>query len=81
MGKIILDADLQAKLAGLTEPTVLADPTGKTLGHFLPAEQFDHLLYRLAEAQCPYSPEEIQAMRQGTGGKSLADFWKSLGQS
>lgn len=82
MGKLIIDPAFQAQLAGLKEPTVLTDSSGMPLGEFLPEEQFPQFgpeVYRLAEAQCPYSTEELERMRQATGGQSLAEFWRTIG--
>jgi hypothetical protein len=81
MEKLILPPDLQAHLASLSVPTLLEDAAGTPLGHFLPRDQYDHLLYRLAESQCPYSAEELRKMHAEPGAKSLAEFWRSMGQS
>lgn len=76
MSRITLDASLRAKLNGLNESLELCDENGETVGHFLPAAAYRSLLYRIAEAQCPHTPEDLQARRKNqTGGKSLADFW------
>ncbi len=37
--------------------------------------------WEAAEAACPYSAAELEEMHQQTGGRSLAEIWKSLGQS
>jgi hypothetical protein len=81
MGRITLDHGLKSKLNGLTEPMELADESGQTIGHFLPSDHYQQLLYRLAEAQCPYTREQLEKMRQEEGGQTLSDFWKTLGQS
>ena len=83
MGKLIIDPAFQAQLSGLKEPTVLTDSSGTPLGEFVPEEQFPQFgpdVYRLAEAQCPYSAEELEQMRQETGGQTLAEIWRALGQ-
>jgi hypothetical protein len=79
MSKIILDAELRAKLHDLTEHIYLCDETGETVGHFLPASEYRSLVYALAEATCPYSEEELQRAAQEKGGRPLAEIWKSLG--
>jgi hypothetical protein len=81
MSKIILDSDLKAKLNGLNEQFEVCDPDGRVLGRFLPEGVYRQLLYRLAEAQCPYTPDELEAMRAETGGQTLADFWRGLGKA
>jgi hypothetical protein len=80
MSKITLDAALRSKLNGLNETLVVCDENGQTVGHFLPAETYRKLLFKVAESQCPYTPEQLQALRQETGGLPLADLWKTLGQ-
>jgi hypothetical protein len=82
MSRIILDAELRAKLNGLSEPLELCDEGGKTLGHYLPEVVYNKMLYALAEAQRPpLSEEEIEQRRKETGGSSLAEIWKRLGVS
>lgn len=79
MSKVTLDAVLRERLNGLNEPLELCDEAGRTVGHFVPEEVYRKLLYRLAEAQCPYTAEELDRMRRAGGGRPLADLWKSLG--
>ena len=79
MSKITLDATLRSKLNGLNQALEICDETGDTVGHFLPAGVYQKMLYRIAEAQCPQTPEQLAAMRKETGGKTLAEIWKSLG--
>jgi hypothetical protein len=81
MSKVILDPQLRAKLNGLQAPLEVCDETGKTLGHFLPAETYRKLLYAAASAACPHDRAEQERRRQEPGGRSLADFWKDLGVS
>ena len=78
MGKVILDADLNTKLQGLTQQLELCGPDGKTMGRFIPEEIYQKLLYQLAEAARPIlTPEEIQRRRQSQGHKSLAEIMRS----
>jgi hypothetical protein len=81
MSKIMLDDALRSKLNGLNESLVICDEAGQTVGHFLTAATYCRLLHQIAESQCPYSREELQALRQEAGGYPLADLWKTLGQS
>ena len=81
MSKITLDAPLRAKLNGLNESLEFCDESGETIGHFLPAAAYRKMLYQIAEAQCPNTPEELRAMRQETGGTTLAEFWKAMGRT
>ena len=80
MSRVILDADLKAKLHGMHEQIELCDPDGHTLGRCVPEEPYQKLLYQLAESQRPLLPaDEIKRRRQATGGKSLADILHGLG--
>ena len=80
MSKITLDAPLRAKLNGLNETLEICDEGGETVGHFLPAAVYRKLLYQIAEAQCPYTADQLKEMSKQTGGRPLADIWKELGQ-
>lgn len=76
MSKITLDAALRSRLNGLNETLVLCDENGQTVGHFLPAATYR----KIAESQCPYTPEELHALRHEAGGQPKAELWKTLGQ-
>jgi hypothetical protein len=78
MGKVILDDALRAKLNGLNEEIELCDELGRTVGHFLPADVYNHILY--SSDGCPYSEEELQKSLQEPGGQPLTEIWKTLGQ-
>ncbi|MFO0969253.1 MAG: hypothetical protein U0793_27165 [Gemmataceae bacterium] len=43
-----------------------------------PDDQYERVLYRVAESQCPYSPAELEKMKAETGGQELRQFKKSL---
>lgn len=45
------------------------------------SEELDRLPKLLAEDGCPYSPEQLRAMRRETGGKPLAEVFSRLGLS
>jgi hypothetical protein len=82
MSKIILDPELRGKLNGLTQQVEVCDESGRTVGHFVPVETYEKLLYALAEAQRPQrSGEDIEKRRRETGGRTLPDIWKALAQS
>jgi hypothetical protein len=81
MSKITLDPELRAKLNGLNQPLELCDVDGHTLGHFLPADAYRKLLYAAVEAACPHNLAERERRRNETGGSSLGEFWKTLGES
>ena len=82
MSRVILDADLKAKLRGLHEQIELCEPNGQTMGRYVPEDLYQKLLYQLAESQRPkLSADEIQRRRQSTGSKSLAEVLRTLGAS
>jgi hypothetical protein len=77
MSQVTIDPLLLARLNGLTEQTEFRDENGRLLGHFIPARKGPVVL--LPSDRCPYSAEELERMRNETGGKSLADIWQGLG--
>lgn len=77
MTKLVVDEPLRTKLVGLTVPVELCDPSGRTLGHFVP-QNVSGLPHPSDE--CPYSEEELLQMQQETGGRPLAEIWKDLGR-
>jgi hypothetical protein len=81
MNQINLDPELKAKLNSLDQELVLCDEAGRPIGHFLPQKLYMKLM--LAAYPPPvFTEEEIQRRRQQKGmGRSLAEIWKSLGQS
>ncbi len=80
MSKITLDSALRSKLNGLNEALEICDETGATVGHFVPAGAHRKFLYQIAESQCPYTREQLDEMRKQTGGRTLKEIWKELGQ-
>ncbi len=72
MSKIILDADLKARLNGLDEELELCDTDGRTLGHFIPPEMYRELMYAWAKAQFA-NEEELEKARQEPGGLTTAE--------
>jgi hypothetical protein len=80
MSKVILDADLKAKLCGLREQIELCDADGHTMGRYVPEDVYQKILYQIAESQRPeLSAEEIKRRRQVTGNKSLTEVLGRLG--
>jgi hypothetical protein len=77
MSKVIVDDELRAKLNGLSTDTVFCDPSGKTLGYLVSPDEFHRLKYALASSR--RTDEEVDRLRQQTGGRSLAEIWKDLG--
>jgi hypothetical protein len=53
MTRVILDADVQAKLPRLDQQLELCDPSGQTLGFFLTVEQYEQLLVEWAKLKFP----------------------------
>ena len=79
MTKVLVDDTVRAKLNGLNSQVELCDVSGHTLGHFLPTALYKELLS--AWAQVHITDEEVQRARQQTGGRPLAEIWKSLGRT
>ncbi len=78
MNEVIIDQELRARLHGLNQQTSFRNESGETLGFYLPLAVFKKLL---ATIQLPLSPEEIERRRHETGGCSLQEFWKRMGQA
>jgi hypothetical protein len=72
MNQITIDDPLTIRLHGLIEPVELVDSNGRCVGHFVPAGLVN-------DDECPYSAEELEAMRSEQGGRPLTEIWKSLG--
>jgi hypothetical protein len=70
--RITIDQSLKTQLQGLAGPVELLDESGRMLGHFVP---------RMAgsDDECPYSAEELEAMRAESGGRPLPEIWRTLG--
>lgn len=66
MSKVILTPELREKLNGLNEPVEFCDESGKTVGRFLPKDEYVHMLYEIArnepvdEAERDRAREEIR---------------------
>lgn len=79
MQTVTLDPALRAKLDDLHGPVELRDEAGRTLGHFLPAEEYRRLL--LASAGPHLTDEALDRARREPGGRTLAEIWERLGRS
>jgi hypothetical protein len=78
MSKVIIDDALGLKLGSCATTVELCDQTGRLLGHFIPVRQAE--IIALPDDGCPYTEAELRAARGETGGRTLAEIRKSLGQ-
>jgi hypothetical protein len=81
MSKVILNEALRSQLNGLNQEVEICDPDGRTVGHYVPVEQYKKMLYAWAESQSGITMEELQRRRHENKGKGrpLADILKDLG--
>lgn len=79
MSRVTLDAELRAKLNGLSEQLEICDESGKPVGHFLPDRLYREFL--VAWSRAHLSDEELHRRRQGPRGRTLAEIWQRLGQA
>jgi hypothetical protein len=77
MSKVIVDDELRAKLNGLNADVELCDPAGRPLGYVVTPEEYRKLLYLRAAGR--HTDDDVERLRQQTGGRPLADIWKDLG--
>jgi hypothetical protein len=78
MTPIQVDPALQQRLGEVSEPVALCGSNGQVLGHYVPEADYKKMLY--ASFKTPYSSEEIARRRAETGGNTLQEIWKDLGQ-
>jgi hypothetical protein len=78
MTRVVLDDVLRARLKNLDQQLEVCDESGRTLGHFLPAELYHRLLYDWGNAQI--SDEELERRLNEPGGRTLAEIWSNLEQ-
>jgi hypothetical protein len=78
MSKLVLDANLRAKLNGLNEQVEVLDEQGKSVGHFVPEDIYQKLACAWANAQV--RDDELSKASKETGGRTLAHIWKDLGR-
>ena len=75
MSVVVVDEPLQHELEVLTAPVELRDRHGRLLGRFSPVLIGREA--RRATDNCPYSDDELDAMRNETGGCTLAEIKKN----
>ena len=74
MQQLVLDRAIRSKLRGWDELAQVRDEAGRVIGHFVPSQKSS------PNRQCPYSDEEVEALRRQTGGRSLAEILADLDQ-
>ena len=79
MTQITIDQSLREKLNGMNEEIALCDDAGRTVGHFVPEDQYKEMVRAYLMSTCPFSEEELERRSKETGGKTLAEIWKDLG--
>ncbi len=72
MSVVVVDEPLQHKLELLTAPVEMRDRQGRLLGRFSPV--LSRRQVRLASDNCPYSDDELDAMRNEIGGRMLGEI-------
>jgi hypothetical protein len=82
MSKIVLDAELLAKLRGLTKSVEIADEHGNVIGSFVPNEAFERIMSFLlppaTEAEIAEARAEILATGNLKDGVSTAELIAGL---
>jgi hypothetical protein len=76
MTKVTVDDVFRSKPSGLNDDVELCDESGQTLGHFVPEDLYNKLMYAWLKAQ--NTDEEVERLRKQTGGRPLAAIWKRL---
>ena len=71
MNKVVLDDDLRAKLNGLNSKVEVCDTSGRTIGRFLPEDEYRRLMYDLARAEV--SDAELDEARREPGGMTTPE--------
>ena len=74
MSVVVIDEPLQHELESLTVPAEFRDRKGRLLGRFSPV--LSGRQARRASDNCPYSDDELDAMRNETGGRTLNEIKK-----
>lgn len=81
MEKVILDADLRAKLRGGQTWVEVHDEAGNVVGHYLPRDEYLRLVYAVEKAAV--SDEELAEARRDireNGGVTTAEILARLDQ-
>lgn len=79
MTKIILDAALRARLHDLTREVEFCDESGRTLGYFVPTD--DYLRWAYGWARTQFTDEELGQARDEPGGRTTAEVLGRLTQA
>ena len=74
MSRLVVDAQLPAKLAALTQPVELVDVSGRVLGTYFP----DFNASEWEDREPPLSAEELERRRREPGGRKLSDILNDL---
>ena len=79
MSQVIVDDTMRARFDSYKTPVDICDRAGRVLGKFVPAQPPEKIS---APADgCPYTEEQLDAMRKEAVGSSLSEIWKSLGRA
>jgi len=78
MGSLVVDDPLGAEMERIMDPVEIRDRKGRVLGLFQPLTKAPLVL---PSDQCPHTEDELRRSLEQSGGRSLADIWKSLGRS
>jgi hypothetical protein len=79
MNRVVLDAELRAKLNGASAEVEFTDEAGNTVGHFLTDTEYKQLLYDIARHVV--SKEEIAEARSemlAKGGASTDEILQAI---
>jgi hypothetical protein len=78
MSKVIVDPILSSKLNGLNTQIQFCDASGKTLGFFIPFEEYEKLVIEWAKLR--YPAEELERIAQEPGERTTAEVLARLNQ-
>ncbi len=76
MDKIVLDTAIAGQLAHASAHVPICDPSGHTLGYFVPAAEHDREVYDWAKAQI--SDEELDRRAKEPGGRTTEQILRDL---
>ena len=80
MSKIVLDAELRAKLNGATKAVEITDEDGNVIGHFLPVEAFERIMSFLLPPATDKEIAEARAEMLAHGGVSSEELLAGLAE-
>jgi hypothetical protein len=80
MSKIVLDAELLAKLSGATQAVEIADENGNVIGHFLPNAAFERIMSLLLPPAAEKETAEARAEMLAHGGASSEELLAGLAE-